>query len=279
MPNRIRYSSDELAFIEARKSMPRRLLHDKFIKKFGRVDVSVDALKALCLRKGWRTGRTGCFEKGSVPANKGKKMPYNPKSARTQFKKGHRPASTKYLGHERVSRDGYVEISVQERNPHTGFERRYVLKHRWEWEKVNGPVPDGMALKCIDGNKSNTVPSNWKLIPRAMLPRLNGIYGRGYDHAPAEVKPTIMAVTELEYILSERKKGQAESMALPDEKGELAEPQHLEEAILELHSHENVWNVRRNKLPCRSRARLARKARPTNKRLGRHNHRQMRVTL
>lgn len=196
---RIRYSSEELAFIEKHCRMTRRNLHAAFIKKFGRTEVTVVNLKSLCTRKGWRTGRTGIFDKGHVPANKGKQMPFNANSARTRFKKGHVPANTKYAGHERVTKDGYVEISVEETNPHTGFQRRYVQKHRWLWEKQNGPVPEAMVLKCLDGNKQNSDPSNWKMIPRAMLPRLNGRFGRDYDNAPAELKPTIMKVAELQH--------------------------------------------------------------------------------
>ena len=204
--NAIRYSRVELDFIKKHRTMPRRERHIAFVKEFNRGDVSQNNLNALCKRKGWLTGRCGRFEGGHVPANKGKAMPYNPNSARHQFKKGHSPHNTKYAGHERVSKDGYVEISIEEKDPHTGFERRYVLKHRHLWEQANGPVPDGMALKCLDCNKLNTNPSNWKLLPRSMLPRLNGRFGRGYDNAPDEIKPTIMAVTELERRNSERKK-------------------------------------------------------------------------
>lgn len=130
-------------------------------------------------------------------------MPYNANSARTQFKKGGLPLNTKYAGHERVSKDGYVEISVKQTNPHTGYERRYVLKHRWQWEKKHGPIPAGMVLKC-KGDHLNTDPSNWELIPRGVLPRLNGRFGRGYDEAPAEVKPAIMAVAKLEHQLRDK---------------------------------------------------------------------------
>lgn len=157
------------------------------------------------------TGRTGCYVSGSVPYNKGKSMPYNPNSARTQFKKGQLPHNTKFAGHERVSYDGYVEISVEETNPHTGYGRRYMHKHRWEWEAVNGPIPEGMVLKCLDANKQNTSPENWKLIPRGMLPRLCGIRGRRYDHAPAELKPVIMAVSELEHSARQRSQQPSEN--------------------------------------------------------------------
>jgi len=193
------YSVDELAWIEANKAKVRRISHALFCEKFNRTDVTLTNYTALCKRKGWMTGRTGQYVPGQVSHNKGKKMPFNPNSARTQFKKGQRPHNTKHLGHENVTKDGYVEISVAETNPHTGYERRYVHKHRHLWEKANGPVPDGFCLKCLDGDKANTAPSNWEAIPRALLPRLNGRFGREYDAADPEVKPTIMAIAKLEH--------------------------------------------------------------------------------
>lgn len=72
--------------------------------------------------------------------------------------------------------------------------------HLLNWEQQHGPVPKGMCLKCL-GERRNTDPSNWELVPRALLPRLNGKSGRRYDHAPAELKPTIMAVAKLEHRL------------------------------------------------------------------------------
>lgn len=197
------YSTVQLAFIKQGRKKSRRKLHADFVARFKRGDVTFDNFKALCTRKRWSTGRTGCFEKGAVPANKGKKMLFNANSARTQFKVGQLPHNTKYAGHESVSKDGYVQISVDRTNPHTGFERRYVLKHRWLWEQLHGPVPAGMCLKC-KGDRLNTDPSNWELIPRALLPRLSGRFGRGYDEAPAELKPTIMAAAKLEQRLHEK---------------------------------------------------------------------------
>lgn len=202
----IPYNAAELDWIEAHKTGLRPETHRAFCKKFHRLDVSLTNYNCLCKRNGWLTGRTGNFVKGCVPPNKGKKMSFNAKSAATQFKKGHRSKNTKYLGHERMNVDGYVEISVAETNPHTGFERRYVFKHRHLWEQINGPVPDGMVLKSLDGNKSNADPANWVAIPRAMLPGLNGIYGRDYDAAPDELKPTIMAITKLEHVAREAMK-------------------------------------------------------------------------
>ena len=203
---RTKFSRAELAFIQRRQSMPRRELHAAFIDKFGR-DISLKAFKALCKRRGLRTGRTGRYEKGTVPANKGKKMPFNPNSARTQFKKGQLPLNTKHLGHERIDKDGFVLVSVAETNPHTGCERRYVFKHRLLWENRHGSVPKGMVLKC-KGDRSNTDPSNWELISRALLARLNKSPNR-YDTAPAELKPAIMAIAKLRDRLGEKSRGRA----------------------------------------------------------------------
>jgi hypothetical protein len=206
---RIKYSKEELRWLKANCRLPISEYHRQFCRRFRRRGVKAENLNALRKRRGWRTGRTGQFRKGAVPMNKGKKCApgtggRHPNARKTQFKKGNLPHNTKYLGHERVSKDGYVEISVDQVNPHTGYERRYVSKHRCLWEKAHGPVPEGMALKC-KGDRRNTDPSNWELIPRALLPRLGGRYGRGYDHAPAALKPTIMAVAKLEQQIRQKK--------------------------------------------------------------------------
>lgn len=196
----IPYSDYEEVWIKVRCHLPRRELHRQFCEAFGRQDVSQANLAALCKRRGWLTGRTGRSEPGTEPANKGKKMPFNPNSAATRFKKGQRPHTWRGAGHESIdSKNGYVWMIVAEANPHTGAETRRVLKHKWLWEQANGPIPEGHALKCLDGDKTNTAPSNWEAVPRALLPRLNGRFGRGYDQAPEELKPTIMAVAKLEH--------------------------------------------------------------------------------
>ncbi len=203
----IRYSQDELAWIKACSDLPRAEMHALFVHLLKRPEITLVNLNSLCKRKGWMTGRTGCFAKGETPHNKGKPMPYHPNSAATRFKKGNLPHNANFLGHERVSKDGYVEISVDEVNPHTGYERRYVLKHRHLWVQANGPIPEGHRLKCLDGDKTNTDPANWEPVPTGLVPRLSGRFGRGYDTAPAELKPTIMAISKLEHAARNAGKG------------------------------------------------------------------------
>ncbi|MCZ4259187.1 HNH endonuclease signature motif containing protein [Sulfitobacter sp. G21635-S1] len=205
---RLIYTPEELAWIKARCRDDRKATHSAFCALFGRVDVSLSNLNSLCKRNGWLTGRTGRFDPGQVPPNKGKKMPFNENRAKTQFKKGQVSHTFRGAGHERVdNKDGYIVMIVEETNPWTGARTRPVHKHRWLWEQKNGPVPEGMVLKCRDGDKTNTDPSNWVAIPRAMLPRLNGRFGRGYDAAPAELKPVLMATAKLEHAARQKKRG------------------------------------------------------------------------
>lgn len=193
------YSAHELAWIKKHCALPRRDAHAVFCHQFSRSDITLDNFKALCTRNGWTTGRTGRFPKGHTTFNKGKTMPFNANSARTQFHPGQLPHNTKCLGHERISVDGYVEISIAETNPHTGFWRRYVLKHKYLWERQHGPVPAGHFLKSIDSNRLNTDPSNWILLSRSLQPFLNGHRGPNYDQAAPEVKPAILALAKLKF--------------------------------------------------------------------------------
>lgn len=192
------FNPDELAWIKVFSDVPRQQLRDLFAQVYDRPEITVEQIKSLCSRKGWRAPVSGCFPKGHVPANKGKKMPFNENSARTRFKKGNIPANRCGPGHESISRDGYVMLCIDQPNPWTGVKTWMVPKHRYLWEQVNGSVPEGFRLKCLDGNKLNTDPSNWRAIRNSLAPRLNGRFGRGYDHAPDELKPTILLTAELE---------------------------------------------------------------------------------
>jgi hypothetical protein len=199
----IAYSPAELAWLSDNRTMPIGDYHAAFCSTFAR-DVSAQNLHALRKRKGWRTGRTGRIEKGATPPNKGKKMPYNAACAATQFKPGNRSGTAldryKPIGTERMHESGCLQRKVHDGLP---MQSRWQFVHRIEWEAVNGTIPDGMVLKC-KGSKTDTAPSNWELIPVGMLPRLNGIHGRGYDAAPEELKPIIMTVARLAHRVAEK---------------------------------------------------------------------------
>lgn len=112
----------------------------------------------------------------------------------------------KPIGTERLSKDGYLERKINDDLP---LQARWRAVHIINWEAVNGPLPKGMALKCLDGNKENRDPSNYEAVSRGVLARLNG--GRwktrvAYDEAPTEIKPTVMALAKLEQQIHERTK-------------------------------------------------------------------------
>ena len=204
----IEYSAAELAWIKANSKRQRPDSYAEFLKIFGRTDVSFSNYSALCKRNGWFTGQSGRFIKGQGSWNRGQRMPFHPNSAATRFKSGQVARNLEPIGTERIDRDGYIKVKVAQVNPYTGAFGHFVHKHRHRWEEVNGPLPKGMALKCLDGDRRNCDPSNWIAVPRALLPRLaGGRLGRlPYDEAPAELKPALLAIAKLEHAARERRK-------------------------------------------------------------------------
>lgn len=204
----IAWSDAELDWIERNSRRPRREAHAEFRELFGRPDVKLSNFVSLCKRKGWMTGRTGRYEPGRTPENKGRKGYCAPGREKGWFRKGERRGVARDLwkpvGTERMSKDGYLERKVNDDLP---LQDRWRAVHLILWEELHGPVPDGHCLKCLDGDKTNTDPSNWEAIPRAMLPRLNGRFGRDYDAAPEELKPTLLATAKLEHAVREARKG------------------------------------------------------------------------
>lgn len=199
-----KYSPTEIAWLGENCTMEINAWCAAFQDRFERQDVTPAKLHSLRKRMGWKTGRSGHFEKGAVSHNKGKSCPpgrggRHPNARATQFRKGQRPHTYRGPGHESIDEDGYVWIVLDATNPWTGASTWRVHKHRHLWEQANGPVPEGYVLKCLDGNRSNSEPSNWEAVPIGLLPRLNGKSGRDYDRAPQELKPTIMAIAKLEH--------------------------------------------------------------------------------
>ena len=146
------------------------------------------------------SGRTGCFEKGLTPWNKGTKGICKPNSG--NFKKGHIPPNRKPVGTERVdTQDGHLLIKTSQQNPYTGFPARYRSKHVVMWEEVNGPVPPGMCVFFKDGDNGHCVIENFMLITRAELLALNQ---HNYKETPNELKPSVLAMIKLEVKLKTR---------------------------------------------------------------------------
>lgn len=166
-----RYSDEELKFIEVNVKNPEKVLVQMFNETFEQ-KINVVILGNLKRKLGVKSGLSGCFEKGHVPATKGLKWDeYMSKkgqenSRKTTFKKGHVPANARPLGSERMDLNGYLMIKVAEPN-------KFVLKHKWLWEQHFGVIPSGYILTFLDGNPLNCELSNLKLISKTQNLILN----------------------------------------------------------------------------------------------------------
>ncbi|MDH5259301.1 MAG: HNH endonuclease [Gammaproteobacteria bacterium] len=180
-----------MAFIKAKCTLPRSESYKLFQEKFNRNDVSFNNFTGLCKRKGWLTGRDGCFKKGHDGYKGG---PGGPN--KTSFKKGNIPANTKPLYTERTSKDGYIEIKVPEINPYTGAKTRYRFKHQVVWEQHNGPVPKGHILHFIDGDRTNCNIDNLEVISRGVGAIMNKMQ---HSSMPDEIKPVVKTLAKLKH--------------------------------------------------------------------------------
>ena len=132
-----------------------QIINQKF-----KTNYSKQQLKSYYANHNLNSGITGYFEKGHIPFNKGIKGKCAAGCEKTWFKKGHTPVNHKPVGSERISKDGYIEIKVAEPN-------KWMLKHRFVWEKENGPLPKGMIIRFLDDNKLNCNIENMVLVSRA----------------------------------------------------------------------------------------------------------------
>jgi len=115
-------------------------------------------------------------KEGDIPPNKGKKMTPEQykKAAPTFFKKGDKPVNTieiigtitTRINRKRKIKTKYILVA---------FNTWKELKH-YNWEQVNGPVPEGYVLRFKDGNSLNCEIENIEMILREDHMRLNSIH-------------------------------------------------------------------------------------------------------
>jgi hypothetical protein len=135
---------------------------------------------ACRLRRGDHVGARFRYPKGHVPANKGLRRPgwSAGRMRETQFKKGtvngHAAAHLMPIGSTRLV-DGYVYVKVAavQNVPYTV---NWLPLHIIEWERVNGPLPEGHCLWFKDGNRLNVDVANLELHTRAENMRRNSVH-------------------------------------------------------------------------------------------------------
>ena len=134
-------------------------MNDKFEYNF-----SEEQIKGAMARYKLPTGTGGYFKKGSTPWNKGLKgyMGAN----KTSFKKGTIPPNYRPVGSERITKDGYIEIKVEDPN-------KWELKQRYIYEQHHGEIPNNCNVIFADKNIRNFDINNLVLVSKAEMLILN----------------------------------------------------------------------------------------------------------
>ena len=163
-------------------------------KTFG-TDYTTGGIKGLRARMHLISGLTGCFKKGHIPANKGKKGWCAPGSEKGWFKKGNLPHNHVPVGTEALTSDGYLKIKIAE-------PKQWRLKHIMEWEKHNGKVPAGCMISFKDGNHYNCSIENLMCITKAENAILNHQKLRSES---AEQTETAVILAKLKHKIQQKK--------------------------------------------------------------------------
>lgn len=165
----IKYTPEQLAFIEANCTLERKVLTEKVNSAFD-TQFNVDHIKSLCTRKGWKSGRTGQFIKGQRNWNAGTKGVMKANSG--SFKKGDPVWNHKPVGYERVCpKDGYILIKTAE-------PRTFKHKHRVVWEEHNGAIPDNHVVVFKNMDRTDCRIDNLVLLSRSELVRYNQSFNK-----------------------------------------------------------------------------------------------------
>jgi len=170
--------------VDNHKTTGHKGMAEQLFTMFGRA-YAPKQIKAYYANHKMHCGRSGHFEKGHTPINKGK--PGNAGWKSTQFKAEHRPHNYQLVGTERINGSGYVDIKVAEPNTWKG-------KHIIVWEQTHGPVPDGSVIVFGDRNRRNFDPNNLILVTRSQLSTLNV---KGLIQTDADLTRTALIIVDI----------------------------------------------------------------------------------
>ena len=127
--------------------------------EFGR-EYTTSQIKGFYGNHKLNSGRTGRFEKGYEPKNKGKKGSCPAGCEKGWFKKGNIPQTHKPVGTEFLRGDGYWWVKIAEPNT-------WRQKHVLIWEAAHGKRPAGHNIIFLDGDRNNLALENLRLVTKA----------------------------------------------------------------------------------------------------------------
>ena len=166
------YSEENVKFlVEKVKGISHKELAKRFNDRFN-TNLSESALANMKRKLNLTNDIDTKFKKGQTSWNKGRKMSTEQyeKCKETMFQKGNL-SNARPVGDERIDMNGYTYIKVKQPN-------KWVLKHRWLYEKEKGEIPKGYNLIFADGNKQNLNLDNLILVSNSELFIMNqkGLY-------------------------------------------------------------------------------------------------------
>jgi len=163
----MKYEQEHIDFIKAHQGASAREMAELFTEHFN-IHVTKNQMKAVMYRNNISSGKTGRFEKGNIPHSKGQKMSKEQyeKCKPTMFKKGHIPKNHRKIGSERITKDGYIEVKIEDPDV-------WGLKHRLIYEEHYGEIPAGYSVIFGDGDKLNCDINNLILVSRSELLIMN----------------------------------------------------------------------------------------------------------
>ena len=197
------YTPEERSFMkEFVPGHSHKEIREEFLKRFGG-ELPKSFPGSYIKNHNLNTGRTGQFEKGSTPANKGKRMSPEvyEKCKATMFKKGRKPHNTKEIGDEsRKSTDPYVYVKVDDKDVPSRF--NWKAKHHLVYEEHYGPIPEGYIVIFLDGDTTNFNPENLKAVSKATNARLNQ---NGLRFDDPELTKTGVNIAEIKTLAGRRR--------------------------------------------------------------------------
>lgn len=193
-----KYTLEQIEFIKNNATgRSNKDLTEMFNDHFG-LKLGLNQIRAFKKNHGIKSGLDCRFKPGEIPWNKGKKGVSYEGCKATQFKKGDMPHNWVPVGSERITKDGYIQIKIQEGK----FQKNWKGKHILIWEAANGPVPKGHAIIFGDGDKRNFDLKNLLLVSRAQLARLNQ---NNLIQNDAELTKTGIIIADIYSKIGERK--------------------------------------------------------------------------
>ena len=201
----MKWTKEHEAFIrEHAPGRHREESYKLFVKHFG-IDPGLNSYIAFLKNHHIRCGVDCRYKKGHEPWSKGR--PLTPEqrevALRTAFKKGVVPHNTLPIGSEVEFEDGYIWVKVAERRNPKNKRVNWIPKHRLVWEEANGPIPEGMYVTFLNGDRKDFRIENLALVSQATNATLNR---KGLRSEHPEITEAGIALSELLVKITERSK-------------------------------------------------------------------------